>query len=188
VLGLAGVVVSALPLRRHHVGPREVRAFRAVNELPDYLQAPVWVVMQGGALGAAFLAAAVAWSNGRRRLAVRLFAAGSLTWALSKAVKRIARRGRPADLLAGVRHRGKPASGMGYLSGHAGVAVALAAGALPVLSRRGRVALVATVPLVGLSRLYVGAHLPLDIAGGAALGLAVDGALTFYESVRSAAD
>jgi membrane-associated phospholipid phosphatase len=27
---------------------------------------------------------------------------------------------------------------------------------------------------VGLTRVYVGAHLPLDVAGGAALGLAVD--------------
>jgi membrane-associated phospholipid phosphatase len=30
--------------------------------------------------------------------------------------------------------------------------------------------------VVGLSRIYVGAHLPLDVAGGAALGLLVDGA------------
>jgi membrane-associated phospholipid phosphatase len=34
------------------------------------------------------------------------------------------------------------------------------------------------VPAVALSRIYVGAHLPLDIAGGAALGLVIDAAIT----------
>ena len=37
--------------------------------------------------------------------------------------------------------------------------------------------LTAAIPLVGLTRLYVGAHLPLDIAGGAALGLAANAAV-----------
>jgi hypothetical protein len=30
-------------------------------------------------------------------------------------------------------------------------------------------------PTIGLCRIYVGAHLPLDVAGGAAMGLAVEG-------------
>jgi membrane-associated phospholipid phosphatase len=33
------------------------------------------------------------------------------------------------------------------------------------------------VPAVCLARVHVGAHLPLDVAGGAALGLAVGGAV-----------
>jgi undecaprenyl-diphosphatase len=33
------------------------------------------------------------------------------------------------------------------------------------------------VPGVGLCRIYVGAHLPLDVVGGAAMGLAVDAAV-----------
>ena len=84
------------------------------------------------------------------------------------------RRPRPAALLTGTRRRGRDAAGLGYLSGHAGVAVALGTAALPRLSPAGRALTVTAVPAVGLTRVYVGAHLPLDIAGGAALGLAVE--------------
>jgi len=35
---------------------------------------------------------------------------------------------------------------------------------------------------VGLTRVYVGAHLPLDIAGGAALGLTVEALVSLVTS------
>jgi len=41
---------------------------------------------------------------------------------------------------------------------------------------------VTAVPLVGLARLYVGAHLPLDMAGGAGLGLAVEALVSLTAS------
>ena len=44
----------------------------------------------------------------------------------------------------------------------------------PRLGLAARALTLTAVPLVGLTRLYVGAHLPLDIASGAALGLAAD--------------
>src|SRR5437773_1889976 len=87
------------------------------------------------------------------------------------------RRLRPAILLAGTRRRGREAAGLGYLSGHAGVAVALGAAAFPRLGPGGRALTLGAVPVVGVSRIYVGAHLPLDVAGGAALGLVLDAAL-----------
>jgi len=46
------------------------------------------------------------------------------------------------------------------------VATALGAAALPRLSPAGRAAALSVIPLVGLTRIYVGAHLPLDIASG----------------------
>ncbi len=42
--------------------------------------------------------------------------------------------------------------GLGYLSGHADVAVALGAAAIPRLGPAGRVLAVSAVPLVGLTR------------------------------------
>jgi glycosyltransferase 2 family protein len=176
-LGTATVLVTALPARRDRVGHREAQAFRAMNGLPDWLYGPVWVIMQLGALGAVPAAAVAALLAHDRELGGRLLAGGTASWALAKLVKQTVRRPRPAALVSGARTRGRDASGLGYLSGHAGVAVAMGAAALPRLSPSGRVVVAAAVPAVGLSRIYVGAHLPLDVAGGAGLGLAVEAAV-----------
>jgi membrane-associated phospholipid phosphatase len=179
--GTAVMLATAIAARRHRVSRGEAAAFRVVNDLPDALYPPAWIVMQLGTLGAAPAAAAVAWLAGDRKLAGRLLAGGAGTWAASKLVKRVVRRPRPAALLPDTRRRGADAAGLGYLSGHAGVAVALGAAALPRLGPAGRALTLAAMPTVGLTRVYVGAHLPLDTAGGAALGLAVDAALALVQ-------
>lgn len=174
--GAAVLAGTLLPLRRNRIGRREQTAFRLLNNLPDPLYRPVWPVMQLGAFAAAPATAGVALAAGNRPLAGRLLAGGTAAWVLAKVVKRVVRRGRPVALLAGVHTRGREATGMGYLSGHAAVAAALTAAAWPDLGTAGRRAAVAVASVVGMSRIYVGAHLPLDVAGGAALGLLVDGA------------
>ena len=127
--GAAVLAGTLVPLRRDRIGRREQQAFRLVNNLPDRLYAPAWPLMQLGALAAAPATAAVALAAGNRPLARRLLSGGTAAWALAKVVKRVVRRGRPMALLAGVRTRGREATGLGYLSGHAAVAVALAAAA-----------------------------------------------------------
>lgn len=174
--GAAVLAGTLVPLRRDRIGRREQKAFRLVNDLPDPLYVAVWPVMQLGALGAAPVTAGVALARGDRPLAGRLLWGGTAAWALAKVVKRVVRRGRPVTLLAGVRTRGQEATGLGYLSGHAAVSTALAAAAWPRLSPGGRRTTLGLASAVGLSRMYVGAHLPLDVAGGAALGLLVDAA------------
>lgn len=174
LIGLAGLALSGLAVHDHRIGPRETAAFRAINRLPDRLFPPAWVLMQAGTAGAGPAAAAVAWASGRPRLAIRLALGGIGSWALSKAIKRVYRRPRPNSLLEETRCRGKEAAGLGYVSGHAGVAVALGVAAYPELDRAARLATLAAIPTVGLCRIYVGAHLPLDVIGGAAMGLAVD--------------
>ena len=131
--GTAVLLVTAVAARRNRVSPGEATAFRMVNGLPDALYRPVWVIMQLGTVGAAPAAAGAAWLAGDRKLAGRLLVGGTGTWALSKLVKRMVHRPRPAALLPGTRRRGRDATGLGYLSGHAGVAVALGAAALPHL-------------------------------------------------------
>lgn len=172
--GGAGLLVSGLVVRRRGVGPGEQAVFRRVNDLPDRLDAPAWWVMQAGALGAVPVAAAAARVGGRCRTARRLLVSGTATWLLAKGVKRLCRRPRPTALLDAVHSRGS-VTGLGFVSGHAGVAAALCSGAWPELSAGGRVTALVAAPLVGTARVYVGAHLPWDVVGGAALGLAVDG-------------
>lgn len=177
-IGVAGLALSGLAVRERSIGRREAAVFRAVNGLPDQLFVPAWVVMQAGTLAAGPVAGAVAWACGRPRLAGQLALGGVGSWALSKAIKRVYRRPRPSSLIESVRTRGQEATGLGYVSGHAGVAVALGIAAFSELNRAGRIATLVAVPTVGLCRIYVGAHLPLDVLGGAAMGLTIEAFVT----------
>ncbi len=174
VLGLAGLALSGIPVHDQSIGPREAALFHAVNRLPDGCYLPAWVIMQAGNLAAVPVAAGCALMTGHRRLAARVALAGTATWALSKLIKDLYRRPRPPALVQDARSRGPEPSGLGYVSGHAGVAVALGVATWAHLNTSGRLASLVVVPAVGLCRIYVGAHLPLDVAGGAALGLSAD--------------
>jgi undecaprenyl-diphosphatase len=88
-------------------------------------------------------------------------------------VKRFVERGRPSDVLDDVVVRGAAPHGLGFVSGHIAVVTSLALVAWPWLPRWGRWAAGLAVAAVFFTRMYVGAHLPLDMVGGAALGVAV---------------
>jgi undecaprenyl-diphosphatase len=133
--------------------------------------------MQLGNIVAVPIAAGVAAILRKWRLAAGILLGGLATYFLAKVVKKIVVRGRPPDLVDDLRTRGAAALGRGYVSGHAAVVTLLLTLAWPYLSRNGRVVAVALAVAVCLARVYVGAHLPLDIVGGAALGLAVGGAV-----------
>jgi undecaprenyl-diphosphatase len=171
-IGVAGLALSGLPVHDHSIGPVEAAVFRAVNRLPDGLYPPVWVVMQAGNALAPHVAGLGALATGRRRLAARLVVSGTTSWLLAKLVKRIYRRPRPGSFVEDARCRGPEPSGLGYVSGHAAIAMGIAVALGQQLPRPAVVAL--GPALVSVCRVYVGAHLPLDVAGGAALGLAVD--------------
>jgi undecaprenyl-diphosphatase len=176
-VGVAMLVLSALPLDARSVSGPEQDAFRLVN---DHTVAPfvlIWAVMQLGNIVVVPIAAAAAAATRRWRLAAGMLIGGLATYLLAKVVKGVVGRGRPDALLDEVHIRGAAAGGRGYVSGHAAVATLLAALAWPYLGRRGRIAVVVLACLVALARVYVGAHLPLDIIGGAGLGLAIAGAI-----------
>lgn len=178
VLVVAGAVVmalSALPASAATVSGAEVGAFRAMNDLPDAPSALVWTPMQLGSIVAVPATALVAAALRRVRLGLALGLGGLLAWLVAKVVKSEVMRGRPGALLEEAVLRDAPAGGLGFVSGHAAVAVALATLAWPYLGSKGRALVAVLAVLVGVLRVYVGAHLPLDIVGGAGLGLVAGG-------------
>jgi membrane-associated phospholipid phosphatase len=116
---------------------------------------------------------------------VRIGAAGVAAWAGAKLVKLVYQRPRPVDLLAGTRVRGSDATGLGYVSGHAAVAAAMASAAFDGDNRALDGSLLVAAPAVAAARMYVGAHLPLDAIGGVGVGLLVDGLLALGQSTGS---
>jgi glycosyltransferase 2 family protein len=173
VTAIAVLLLSIKLVDRTHIDELEIDAFRLVNDLPGVLYPVVWTVMQlGNVLVVPVVAVAAALSR-RYRLAVNLAVAGFGCYLLALLVKGLVQRGRPSQYLPDVTIHGPAATGLGYISGHAAVAVGLASVASPYLGRRARRVVWALAVAVCLSRLYVGAHLPLDVIGGAAVGWAV---------------
>jgi membrane-associated phospholipid phosphatase len=128
VLGGAILAVTTTAIHKDFIGDREAALFRVVNELalPGWTWPGVWLVMQLGVIGAVPLVAILALATRRLRLALdAVLAAGSI-YLIAKLVKEFVQRGRPQTLLDGVNILGEPARGLGYVSGHSAVAVALA--------------------------------------------------------------
>ncbi len=176
LVGVAVLVLCALTIEPQAVSTVEVSALRAVNDVPDVPFALAWVPMQLGNLAVVPAAALVAVAARRWRLGGALVAAGISAWLLAKVVKSVVERGRPGALVEDVILRDAPEGGLGFVSGHVAVATALATAGWPYLALPARCAVVVLAALVGLLRMYVGAHLPLDEVGGASLGLATGAA------------
>jgi membrane-associated phospholipid phosphatase len=132
--------------------------------------------MQAGTFGTVPATAVVLGLLGRRRLAAEVAVGGTAAWLLAKAVKPLGGRARPEGVLEDVTTREHIAGDLGWMSGHTAVSTVLAttiSSAHPALT----LPLAAVVGTTAFGRMYVGAHLPLDLVGGAGLGLMVGGAI-----------
>ncbi len=138
----------------------------------EWLDGLMWLLTQLGNFGFALLMAVVLLLTHMRRVAIVLLLGMLTLWLMVETVKALTDRSRPFTLLEGARVVGWKALGLSFPSGHTSQAFFLAT----LMSRHfelglGLTALVYLIAvLVGLTRIYVGAHYPRDVIAGALLG------------------
>jgi len=160
-----------LAFRRWHRHRGLVRLVRVVTHLGDTKTWFFWaflMVATGARLGFA--------------LALQLGIGAFFGVLLSQPLKRIARRARPALAVEGYEALVAEPGAFSFPSGHTTVAVSIAIGLATAPFGIGPACLVAA-PMIGVSRVFLGAHFPLDVAAGAVLGTAAGLASRAFNAV-----
>lgn len=132
----------------------------------------MWLFTQLGNMLAAFIVAFVFFLLGYRYLAVEIILATLILWLLVETVKALAVRDRPFLTLEDTRVIGWREKGDSFPSGHTTQIFFLATLlTLRFIPGPGiSLALYTVAAFVGFTRIYVGAHYPRDVLGGAVLG------------------
>ena len=173
VASLAVFAVCALIAADGRVGPIERAAFHAVNGLPQGLYQPMLAFQYLGVLAMPLVVAVGALAFRRWRLAAALVLVVPCKLAAERVVKLLVQRQRPGTTVPDAVLRGVHPAGLSFVSGHAIITFAIAGLLALVLPRRWAVVAFVLATLNAVARVYLGAHNPLDVVGGAAVGLAI---------------
>jgi undecaprenyl-diphosphatase len=174
---LAVFALCAVIVADGRVGPVERAAFHAVNGLPDWLYPPMLLFQYLGVLAMPLVVAAGALAFRRWRLAAALVLVVPLKLATERLVKLLVERERPGTTVPDAILHGVNSAGLSFVSGHAIITFAIAGLLVLVLPRRWGIVAFVLASLNAVARVYLGAPNPLDVVGGAAIGLAIAAAL-----------
>ncbi len=178
-LGAALFAISALLLKTGAVG-WDVSLFQVLNEVPPTLASVLTplshLFLPAGIIAVVTLAVGYVVARNRSVLPVAAGAAATATaWVLSHVAKAIADRPRPYEVVASAVLRQQPAHGTSFPSTHTAVTLAAVIALVPFLPHAPAAVAIAYAVLMGWSRVYLGVHYPLDVLGGAGIGMAVGG-------------
>jgi len=185
IVGLAVLGLGMIAVRNGSVSSFEQSVFHAVNDLPGALYPILWPFQQLGAVLVGPLVALIALIKRRYRLAIAALLVTVAKLLLERLVKVVVSRQRPAKSIGtGVHRRGDVSvAGEAFVSGHAVLVAALAMIIQPYLRGRWQLVPWVVVALVMITRVYVGAHNPLDVIAGVGLGVAIGGLVNLLVGV-----
>ncbi|HEX5588444.1 MAG TPA: phosphatase PAP2 family protein [Acidimicrobiia bacterium] len=173
-VALIVVAVCTFIVRDGVVSSLERSVFHAINDLPGALEAPMVGVQYLGVAVVPIVLALIAAVMRKWRLAIAALLVYPLKIFVEKVVlKELVYRSRPGTSVPDAILRHAPPHGPSFPSGHAIIAFAVAGILAPYLSRGWRIAAYVVAVAVGVSRVYLGAHNPVDVVAGAAAGLLI---------------
>ena len=176
---IAGGIVFGVCAAIAHNGrmsDAERAVFEAINGLTSSLETAGNAVQYLGILAIGPLVVIVALVLRRWRLAAAAALVTGLKLVIERGVWKLVYRERPAITEPNAIVRGSTATtGASFVSGHVILSTGLAWAITPYLRGRWRVVPWVIVAMIAFARIYLGAHNPLDVVGGLALGLVAGG-------------
>jgi len=175
IAALGLFALCAFLARRQVWVDREIRVFRFINSWPQSLQTIFLVITSVGSFWSATAIVMGAFVLRLYQLTWRLAISVFTTYGLLVVTKELFARHRPEEVLNGIYVRTLEASAA-FPSAHTAVATMLALTLrtyIPVPTIWQWLIVLVWIGLVGLSRVYLGVHTPLDVAAGFALGVGV---------------
>lgn len=181
---LSLLLVSAL-LSIPAMSSLERSLFTMIYDLTSPFSQVFLLITQLGTVAMWLVSIVVAFAAKFRRLSWQLLIGGGLSIFATAVLKLAIGRPRPFDLFDAVSSSEVLVHGSGFPSGHMALVTMMGLMVMPYAPRRFRWMIALIICAVGLSRIALGVHAPLDLVGGFAIGyLAVFAVKKVYPDVK----
>jgi glycosyltransferase 2 family protein len=169
-LATSMLIASIAASRGAEIVEWERVVFTSIYTLPDFFFPFFFVITQFGSIYTLGILMILYVTKRHYHIVLRLLMTGTLAYTASGVAKDLWGRARPFELLPDVVSLDYIVRGPGFPSGHTALATALALTIAHYLPKKYWWVAPSLIISVGLSRIYLGVHVPLDIIGGIAIG------------------